>query len=257
MKKGNSPEFVTFKDGGFGNNNPCEEAYEDIIYKHGGHIRNMGPFISIGTGYKPLKKFVGKGGGFKNLRNSWTNLMAAVHMPSRTLRAHEHVKRQSYLNNKEQFPYYRFDGGEHLGKISLGEWKTHHLTHLTGKSKEAGSKTLEQIKDYTTTYLSMPDVQKDLSECADILVRRRRLRVRNASSWDRFASFSYYECDLGPCSNVRFKTLREIKDHVGTKHTSAPDHELDRMVKRFRKVQWIYGQRKTATRRRDEGKRKA
>ena len=214
----------------------------------------MGPFISIGTGDKPLKKFA-KGGSFHRMRDSWTNLKAAVHTASRTIHAHENMKRQAYLNNTEQFPYFRFDGGERLGKMKLGEWKNHRLTGITGKSKKSGSKTLEEITEATSAYLKGEDVQRDLTECAKILVERRRLRSRNSSAWDRYASYSYYECEFKGCQKRRINTLHEFKQHVRRKHPHhVPDDPLEKTLSQYRKVHWMYGQKIDGTKAKDNRK---
>lgn len=65
---------VRFKDGGFGCNNPSEEAYHDIVHEHGGFSGAVGPFISIGTGETRLNLFARASG---NLRNSLANFKAA------------------------------------------------------------------------------------------------------------------------------------------------------------------------------------
>lgn len=59
MHSGNSPEVFTFKDGGFGSNNPSEETYYEVAGKHSGS-KNMGPFISIGLDSVSLNMFPGK-----------------------------------------------------------------------------------------------------------------------------------------------------------------------------------------------------
>ena len=242
IQKGNGTEFMTFKDGGFGSNNPSQEAYRDIIRKHGGLNGNMGPFISIGTGDKPLKKFAGDG-HFHNIRDAWTNLKAAVHMASRTKHVHEIMKSLSYFDNEEQFPYFRFDGGERLGKMKLGEWKSHHFTWLTGRSEKKGSKTLQEMTEAVTAYLRKEDVQRDLNECAKILVERRRLRSRNGSAWDRYASFSYYECEFKGCQKLRINTIHGFKQHVRREHPhQVPNEPLEKTLLQYRKVHWMYGQ---------------
>jgi len=153
--------MITFKDGGFGSKNPSEEAYYEIVYKHGGMV-NMGPFISIGTGITPLRMFGhGKRGNF---RNAIANLKTATKLPSRTAKAHKTMMRMSNHDGVERFPYYRFDGGKRLGEVGLGEWKGHKLTVLTGRDKKPGCKTLEKMYVATAAYLQRRDVQKDLME---------------------------------------------------------------------------------------------
>ena len=240
IRSGNGSEVVTFKDGGFGSNNPSEEAYYDIANKHGGS-KNMGPFISIGTGSIPLKMFPGREGKLKNLRNTIANMRTVLQLPSRTAKAHENMIRISNFDGEERFPYYRFDGGERLGKVGLGEWKSHRNTFITGRDNTPGYKTLAEIEAATAIYLLHPDVQRDLKEVAKILVERRRLRTRNESDWDRYASFSYYECDFGNCKFKRINTAQKLKEHIRKKHrTMVDDRALEAVLKKKRRVYWVY-----------------
>ncbi len=240
IRSGNGPEVVTFKDGGFGSNNPSEEAYHDIANKHGGS-KNMGPFISIGTGTIPLKMFPGKRRNLKNLRNSIANMRTVMQLPSRTAKAHENMIRISNFDGEERFPYYRFDGGERLGEVGLGEWKSHRYTFITGRDNTPGCKTLAEIEAAAAIYLRRPDVQRDLKEVAKILVERRRLRTRNKSDWDRYASFSYYECDFKGCNQKRINTLQKFKEHMRKKHhTMVDDRVLEAQLKKKRCVYWVY-----------------
>lgn len=257
IQKGNGPEYVAFKDGGFGSNNPSEVAYKAIIKKHGGHVRNMGPFISIGTGEKPLNKFV-PGGRFKKARDFSNNIAASVRSVSRGFNAHSRMLDISTFNKEKQFPYYRFEGGERLGNLGLGEWKTHKSSWFPGRSKNPGSKTLEEVQEIVNAYLTEPNVRRDLQRCAEILVDRRRLRARNASAWDRYACFSYYECEFEGCQKKRINTIHEFRDHVRSLHPlSEAGAALDMRLHQYRKVHWIYNQNITASTARGRGEGRA
>ncbi|KAL9025382.1 MAG: hypothetical protein Q9196_005780 [Gyalolechia fulgens] len=233
-----SQDYVRFKDGGFGCNNPSVEAYRDIVYKHGGlSKKTMGPFISFGTGITPLELFAKKPG---NVRNALANMHAAHKLPSRTLQAHDTMTHLSRHDGEDIFPYYRFDGGERLGEVELDEWKTHRFTRLTGKSAEAGHITLDKMDVAIAVYLRSDEVQSDLNECAKLLVARRRLRARDASRWDRYASASFYECSYPGCEKFRIKTAQLFKEHVKKMHPSALiDQSLEVAVEQSRRC-WIY-----------------
>lgn len=231
------PGFVTFKDGGFGSNNPSEEAYVDVTEKHGGTSQNMGPFISIGTGIPPIEIFSKKKG---NLNNAVTTLKAALKLPSRTVGVHQRMERLSMHDNKERFPYFRFDGGERLGAIALDEWKGHRFTQLTGKDKHPGCITLEKMYVATAAYLTEPKVQQDLAECARVLVRRRQLRMRDSSEWDRYASFSYYDCNVEGCTRQRSNKAQDFREHLRKFHQKIADHEMEQRVLECRHVYWKY-----------------
>ncbi|KAL8647250.1 MAG: hypothetical protein Q9210_005670 [Variospora velana] len=228
---------VRFKDGGFGCNNPSEEAYHDIVHKHGGVSEAVGPFISIGTGVTTLDLFAKISG---NLPNALANDKAAKKHPSRTLNAHDAMTRWSHRDGKEVFPYYRFDGGRRLGEVELDEWESHRLSRLTKATAEPGFKTLDKMNVATIEFLYRQDVQRDLDECAKLLVKRRRLRARNDSAWDRYASASYYECSYQKCQRSRINTKQLFKTHVKGEHYSAlADQPLEIAMKTSRRC-WIY-----------------
>lgn len=223
-----------FKDGGFGSNNPSDEAYFDIMYKHGGTPKNIGPFTSIGTGIPALEIFSRKEG---NLYNAIANVKAAIKHPTRTLKVHDTILGHS---KESDFPYYRFDGGKDLGEIALDEWKSHKFTRLRGKSPTPGGKTLEKLHRATSEYLKDPEVQGDLVECAKLLVRRRRLRTRDLSAWERYASASSYECDSKGCERKPFHTRQLYKEHISAKHNmKINDEGIEVSLLKNRKC-WTY-----------------
>ena len=244
IKTGNRSEVIQFKDGGFGSNNPSEEAYRDIIHKHG-DSSHMGPFISIGTGITPLEMFSKRS---DNLSTAWVNIKTAIRLPSRTLNAHVNMDWLANLDDVERFPYFRFDGGLDLGEVGLGEWESHSFTRITGKDGTSGRKTLKKIETAVAVYLQRRDVQKDLKECAELLVKRRRLRARNASDWDRYASYSHYECDVKGCQKRRVNTAHEFKEHLLRDHKlRLVDPIIDKKVSECRHVHWLYRSNNTRT----------
>lgn len=231
------PRDVRFKDGGFGCNNPSEEAYHDIVRKHGGYSNAVSLFISIGTGVSPVELFA-KGPG--NLANALANWKAAKKHPSRTFNAHEAMARDARRDNKHIFDYCRFDGGNRLGQVKLDEWKSHHLTRITGKSAEPGFKTLEEMYTATAVYLLNIEVRRALEECAKLLVKRRRYRTRDTSAWDRYACVSFYECSYQRCQKTPHRTAQLFKDHVTREHYSAlAEQPLEAAMKRSRRC-WTY-----------------
>lgn len=237
IKTGNGSEVRKFKDGGFGSNNPSEEAYRDILNKHGS-ILHMGPFISIGTGITPLDMF---GRRSDNLSTFMANARTAIKLPSRTSKAHENMLWNSNPDSEEQFPYFRFDGGPELGEVGLGEWESHRLTRITGKDATSGRKTLKKIETAIAVYLQNREVQRDLTECARLLVNRRRLRTRNASDWDRYASYSHYVCDIKGCSERRANTAHDFKEHLRRYHKYIlVDPVIEKKTLECRRVQWLY-----------------
>ncbi|KAL8907085.1 MAG: hypothetical protein Q9207_001626 [Kuettlingeria erythrocarpa] len=228
---------VRFKDGGFGCNNPSEEAYNDIVHKHGDVSRAVGLFISIGTGLAPLDLFAKTPGNFSN---AVANIKAASKHPSRTLRVHDTMTHLSHRDGKDIFDYYRFSGGERLGEVGLAEWKSHRFTRITSRSTEPGCKTLQKMDDAIDNYLEDLDVQRDLDECARLLVKRRRYRARDVSAWDRYASASFYECSYQKCQKTPHLTKELYKDHIKKMHNfDVTDPVLEVAMKTSRRC-WIY-----------------
>lgn len=234
---------IRFKDGGFGTNNPTKEAYLDIIDKHGGQSK-IDIIISIGTGQTPLDLFARRPG---NIRNAIANCKALIKLPSITLNSHHDMLRFVERDGgEEQFHYYRFEGGEPLGEIALDEWKSHHFTKLTGHQDVPGFKTIRKIEVGTAAYLQQHQVQQDLAACAKLLVRRRRLRTRDVSKWDRYASASYYNCNGNNCEHRRVNTRQEFEDHMKKEHgTQVADS-----VREKTRGCWRYGEKPTGSGRR-------
>lgn len=198
----------------------------------------MGPFISIGTGLTPMDSF---GKRSNNLSNAFANLKAAVKVASRTLRTHERMIREADWDGEERFPYFRFDGGPQLGEVRLSEWESYRFTGVTGKDGTSGHKTLKKIEAAIAVYLCNRDVQRDLTECAKLLVNRRRLRARNASDWDRYASYSHYVCNMKSCPERSANTADDFKNHLQRNHNfKLVDPVMDTMVAECRHVQWLY-----------------
>ena len=177
---------IRFKDGGFGCNNPSEEAFHDVREAHGGLTKNIGPFISIGTGVGKFKLFSNKQGNFRDVG---ANAKAAVKTPTLTTLTHKSMSYLAAFDNEKRFPYYRFDGGEILGEIALDEWKSHPI-RKDNCSRGKGAKTLEAIYKAIQKHLQQDSLQDDLECVAKLLVQRRRRRAENASRWERFATSS-------------------------------------------------------------------
>ena len=257
INRGNDANEVTrFKDGGFGSNNPSAEAYQDIIAKHGDMESNMGPFVSIGTGIPPLELFSKKKGNF---HNTMANFNAAKRFPSTTVKVHEQMVMHSKRDRQDMFPYFRFDGGQALGEIALDEWESQKSVWSFKKKKpEPEAETLKKIKVVTHAYLYDPEVQADLWECAELLVKRRRLRSRDASRWERYASMSYYICGEPGCKQEQINEADQLKEHMKAAHRVwTSDQDLDSQIRKHRYCGWVYPRRSAPQTASAPGKRKA
>jgi len=232
---------LRFKDGGFGCNNPSWEIYKDIKAILANGSKDMGPFISIGTGVSDVHLFPKKQG---HLRHKWAELRAVTKgLPTRTKGAHDAMWHAAYSDNQTKFQYSRFDGGSDLGAISMDEWKPNDrkgMALLTGKHKHSGRDTIKKIEDTIALYLAKKEVQDELEECAKILVRRRRLQTRNESRWDRFALASSYICPYKKCPERRHGNLDDFKAHVRRNHSKDVNQEqLDADAQLARRC-WLY-----------------
>ena len=237
IPKGQDPnEFVMFKDGAFGVNNPSEEAWVDILHKHGGLDNSVAIFVSIGTGVHSTSIFPDHPGNWQNLK---ANLKGAIRHPARTRGVHENMAIRS--DSAAGFEYFRFDGGEPLGDVALDEWKSHSLfAKFRGKSAMPGCITIDKMNQATAGYLQEPSVQEDLLKVAELLVRRRRLRARDLSAWDRYASASWYECTHKGCEHRVIDTSDLYKQHVKDEHDiKLVEDIIERDMRRSRHC-WTY-----------------
>lgn len=228
---------MRFKDGGFGCNNPSEEAYHDVLEAHGGLIKNIGPFVSIGTGIGKFKLFSAKRGNFRDV---CANAVAAMKRPTLTTLVHKSMSYLANFDREEKFPYHRFDGGEVLGEIAMDEWKSHGSKNRGRKKGQPGAKTLENIHRAVEAYLQDKGVQRELEDCAKLLVERRRLRTRDASRWERYATTSYYLCRDGTCEKARFDTSLEFRNHLESAHGLEALGDLDEKLGACREYWWLY-----------------
>ena len=246
-----SAPFIRFKDGGFGSNNPSQEVYYDIVNQHGGLSKNIGVFISIGTGVPNFKLFSQKEG---HMRDTVANIKAASRIAALTMNVHRYMQKHASHDNKVILPYFRFDGGSDLGSIGLDDWEKH--PRKTKRSRTPGAKTLEDIRAAMAKYIQQERVNNQLSECARLLVQRRRLRTRNAEAWQRYATGLYYVCDDDSCTQTgwrrlwigsqprrmtRFNHILDFETHLVRVHNfQAGSQELEKKLRDCQEYSWIY-----------------
>lgn len=236
--RGKPLSALRFKDGGFGCNNPSEEAYHDVVEAHEGLSKNIGPFISIGTGIGEFKLFSNRKGNFWDVV---ANAMAAFKRPTLTTLVDKSMAYLANFDRAKRFSYYRFDGGQELGGIAMDGWKTHKSSKNRSRGKEQpGDKTLENIQRAVDIYLQQKGVQRDLEDCAKLLVQRRRARSEDSSRWERYATTSYYLCRDGDCEKVRFNTAMDFKNHLESCHGLEALDRLEEKMEECREYWWLY-----------------
>lgn len=230
-----------FKDGGFGCNNPSWETYTYVLALLTNGSKDMGPFVSIGTGVSHVDRLPSKQG---RLRHKYAEFKAVTKgMPTMTQGAHENMERAANRDNKERFHYVRFDGVDCLGVIPMDEWKPNDRTGIalfTGKHKHSGRDTLRKIEDAVALYLAQEEVQQSLDRCAKILVQRRRRQTRDQSRWDRFAYASWCICLYDKCTERRHDTLENYRRHVLRIHPHVANRkQFDAETQNARRC-WLY-----------------
>ena len=223
-----------FVDGGFGCNNPTREIYIDVIHKHS--EEGLGIIVSIGTGETELKRTRQR----NHVRDLLSSLWLASKLPTRTTKVNEDMET---FSKRDGFGYFRFYGGKELGEVAMDEWKSHKVRAMIGRrSSESGQKTLKKISDAVDSYLKDRKVKEALRNAARLLVERRRLRVRDTSEWDRYASFSYYSCESEwqHCLKPRWRTADEYREHIKKEHRVILPELIDYHMSKGRHYDWVY-----------------
>lgn len=93
-------------------------------------------------------------------------------------------------------------------------------------------------------------MQRDLEDCAKLLVQRRRMRSGDSSRWERYATSSYYLCrEGGMCEKMaRSNTRAEFERHLESAHSDSFDaygrgtstSALDKKLEACREYWWLY-----------------
>ena len=114
---------------------------------------------------------------------------------------------------KKEFSYYRLDVKKGLHDVKMNEWKP----------RKGGFETMQRIKRATEIYLRCEDVNREIHECAEHLVERRRRRS-HTMLWERFAIGTRYRCPIEGCKTSRppYQHRNALLDHLRTQHKTAP-----------------------------------
>ena len=174
-----------FIDGGFGANNPSQEAYRSVKQLFGNQLDSIGLLMSIGTGKNKEASNTSRSGYRKYLR--YYN--AAAKWATDSENTHQNVH-EALTDHAD---YYRLNVEDGLGKMKLDAWKG-----------VGGSETLELIRNKTQQYLATEVARRSIRDSAERLVRIRRARAnwQDRDRWERFCHGVQYNCDLpDPCGH--------------------------------------------------------
>ena len=215
MEEKGGDEKSEFIDGGFGANNPTEEAYRSVKQLCSNNPKAVNVLVSIGTG-KNLEHGHNPKGGY---RLYWKYANAAAKWATDSEKTHETVSDLTQGNTE----YFRLNVEHGIGRMKLDEWK--------GKK---GSKTLELIRSKTEVYLKTSEAQGHLDSSAQHLVdiRRRRSNRSGCDRWERFCHGVEYACcyDNCPTGGNRYREVRELQSHIDNMHSPIGESRLQALL---------------------------
>lgn len=204
VKMGRGDERYEFVDGGFGANNPSEEAFEEVKMMSSDRDTALSALVSIGTG-KDSESTPLRGAGlqmyaaYANVAKKWATYAEGTHETMLRL-----------TGNK--IPYFRLNVERGIGSMKLDEFKT----------KGDRCITLDNIRHATEAYLGSDEVKKQISSCARVLVERRRRRAcqEHVDRWERFCFGVEYCCKIPECSQGRmvYATRDRLRQHLQELH---------------------------------------
>lgn len=182
-------------------NNPSWEVINEVNLL-GGEYDTVDLLLSVG------------GGNGKRNRSAkaFTDLQKGIEDISDEV--HEQVRKES---EQHGFSYCRLDVQDGLQDVRLNEWKP----------KATGEITLRRIEVATRNYLDNKDVQKQIRDCAQALVKNRVQRSQTMR-WECFATGTRYRCTVDRCDKqyLRFQNRNKLMDHLESYHDKPP-HDAD------------------------------
>ena len=209
LEEDDNEEFELI-DGGFGANNPSEEAYRSIKQLHNKNPKAVSVLVSIGTG-KNLEHGVNPRAGYR-LYLRYAN--AAAKWATDSQRTHETVS--DIL--QDNAAYFRLNVEHGLGKMKLDAWK--------GKG---GQETLALIRAKTDEYLLTQEARAMISESARHLVRIRRMRssAEDTDHWERYCHGVEYACCFDGCEDSgRRYNRQDLRRHIKEVHRYNDNNEI-------------------------------
>ena len=189
-------------DGGFGANNPSEEAYRSVKQLHNKNSNAVSVLVSIGTG-KNLEHGGNPRAGYR-LYLRYAN--AAAKWATDSEKTHETVSDMAQ-NNAE---YFRLNVEHGIGKMKLDAWKGRR-----------GIETLDLIRAKTDDYLQSPEARRKIAESARHLVKIRRMRSsgEDLDHWERYCHGVEYACCWDGCEDSgRRYNRQDLRRHLEETH---------------------------------------
>ena len=215
---------LEYLDGGFGANNPCLEAYDEVKKMNNNAKRCVRSILSVGTGkHKESSRFNGDGiyryVNYLNFARKWATDSEGIHGKL--------VQARSDLEELDAFEYCRLNVEEGLGRMKLDEWRTRRSFR---RKAEAKNKTLETIRKHTENYLADEEVQKNIKECAKTLVEIRQQRAEsNPQRWERACFGAWYQCRVSGCprGEKKYHQRKDMQKHLLDKHREMFGRSID------------------------------
>lgn len=215
---------LEYLDGGFGANNPCLEAYDEVKKMNNNAKKCVKSILSIGTGKNnEISRF--KGDGWGRYLN-YVKFVRKVATDSEGI--HERIdKARSDLDKLDAFTYCRLNVEEGLDRMKLDEWRTRRSF-----LKDPGSRniTIETIRKHTETYLKDDEVQKKIKKFAEMLVDIRRERAEtNPQRWERACFGAWYQCRVQGCprGEKKYNQQKDMQKHLLHKHREIFGRSMD------------------------------
>ena len=211
-----------FIDGGFGANNPAEEAYNSVRQYWNDDPTAIQFLLSIGTGKNKRSGRRARAG----LGRLYDLFNDAAKLATESEETHIRLQRTMY---RLRTAYARLNVEKGFEKMKLDEWK--------GKG---GHKTIRTITDETEAYLATNDAKSLIASSARQLVNIRRARASSQYSdeWERFCHGVSYECPFDGCRVGRepFAKRQYLRNHLTDAHPLPPDQMEGKLNsgKRFR-----------------------
>lgn len=217
---------LEYLDGGFGANNPCFEAYEEVKKMNNNAKRCVRCILSVGTGKNEgISRF--KGDGIQRYLNYWNFLRKWC---TNSEEIHKvMVKARSGLEEADAFEYCRLNVEEGLGRMKLDEWRTRRFFRTKGGARN-NNKTLETIRKHTEKYLGGAKVQEEIKNYAKMLVEIRRERAEsNPQRWERACFGAWYHCRVRGCprGEKRYPQEKDMRKHLLHKHQELFSRSMD------------------------------